>query len=179
MVKLQQKLLKYLTAIYRFDSREKKIYVCMKYFLIIYGESVLLTNADSIGIKRLNKHLMDEWIWSEMFRSSQELWTDFKMCLWYLIVTSKLHGLVFKLNQSRRFRTGGEQGKSHISLAKTTIQEIFELLVKLLVTQTYLLSGYIEDKNKKVFKRHPFYSASFQEYYETMVILLTRETYPL
>lgn len=60
MVKLQQKLLKYLTAIYRFDSREKKIYVCMKYSLIIYGESVLLTNADSIGIKRLNKHLMDE-----------------------------------------------------------------------------------------------------------------------
>lgn len=32
----------------------------MKYSLIIYGESVLLTNADSIGIKRLNKYLMDE-----------------------------------------------------------------------------------------------------------------------
>lgn len=144
--------------------------------LIIYGESVLLTNADSIGIKRLNKHLMDEWIWSEVSRSSQELWTDFKMCLWYLIVTFKLHGLVFKLSQSRRFRTGGILDMCHISWAKTTIQEIFELRVKLLITQTYPLSGYKEHKNKQIYKRHLFYSASFQEYFGTIVIFLTRET---
>lgn len=151
---------------YWFDSGEKKIYVCMKYSLIIYGESVLLTNADSIGIKRLNKHLMDEWIWSEMSSSSQEFWTDFKMCLWYLIVTFKLHGLVFKLSQSRRFTTGGILDMAHISWAKTTIQEIFELLVKLLITQTYLFLGYKEHTNKQIFKRHPFYTLVFKNIME-------------
>lgn len=60
MIKLNVKLLKCLTVTYRFDSGEKKIYVCMKYYLIIYEGSVLVTNADCIGIKRLNKYLMDE-----------------------------------------------------------------------------------------------------------------------
>lgn len=55
IMKLQLKLLKYLTFIYRFDNGEKKIYVCMYEKL-----SVLVTNADCIGIKRLNKYLMDE-----------------------------------------------------------------------------------------------------------------------
>jgi hypothetical protein len=60
VIKLQLKLLKYLIVIYRFDSGGSKIYVCMKDSLIIYRESVLVTNANCIGIKRLNKYLMDE-----------------------------------------------------------------------------------------------------------------------